>query len=213
MKLIVGLGNPGLRYERTRHNAGFMVVDRLAKRHAPAQVPRSRFNAVTLEASLAGERCVLLKPINFMNRSGQPTADAVRFFKLEPAADLLVVVDDLALPAGAIRIRPSGGAGGHNGLADIQRALGGDQYPRLRIGIDPCPPFMAQEDYVLGRFSDEQWALVEPAIESAADAVETFVASGLAAAMNKHNARPRPGAEGDDPPTAGIDPGWLPRSS
>ncbi len=211
MKVIVGLGNPGPRYDRTRHNAGFMVVDRLAARHAPSETPKSRFNALTIEAPIRGQRCILVKPITYMNRSGPSAADAVRFFKAEPLSDLLVVVDDVAIPCGSIRLRPGGGAGGHNGLADIQRALGSDQYPRLRVGIDRSPPFMAQEDYVLGKFTEEQWALVGPSIEAAADAVETFVIEGLAQAMNRHNTRARPGAPEDDQDLPGLDPGWLPR--
>jgi peptidyl-tRNA hydrolase, PTH1 family len=190
MKLIIGLGNPGQAYENTRHNAGFMVVDRLAARHAPGGVPRSRFNAAVIEAGIAGEPCLLIKPMTYMNRSGAPVAEAVRFYKVEPASDLLVLVDDVALPCGAIRLRPGGGAGGHNGLTDIQRLLGTDAYARCRIGIDPSPAFMDQADYVLGRFTAEQWALVDPALNRAADATEAFVARGIAAAMNTFNVLP-----------------------
>lgn len=221
MKLIVGLGNPGKDYDRTRHNAGFMVVDRLVQRHGAGAPVRSRFNAAVVEARMGSEPCLLLKPTTYMNRSGQPVAEAVRFFKLDPALDVMVVSDDVALPAGAIRIRPGGGAGGHNGLSDITRLLGTDAYPRCRIGIDPTPEYMDQADYVLGRFTDEQWTLVGAAVERAADAVETFVSRGLDAAMNTFNApaqparpkRPRPDA-GDShtnpptnpPPSAGPNP-------
>jgi peptidyl-tRNA hydrolase, PTH1 family len=192
MKLIVGLGNPGTTYENTRHNAGFMVVDRLAQRHAPGAPARARFNAATVEARIDGEPCLLFKPMTYMNRSGLPVAEAVRFYKLDPAADLLVLVDDVALPCGAIRLRASGGAGGHNGLTDLQRALGAEAYPRCRIGIDPSPPFMDQADYVLGRFTPEQWALVDPALNRAADAAEMFIARGIEAAMNTFNAPAAP---------------------
>lgn len=192
MKLIVGLGNPGAQYERTRHNAGFLAVDRLAHRHARGGVARSRFNAATLEASLpgsaGGEKCVLMKPTTYMNRSGQAVVEAVRFFKLDPVADLLVIVDDVYLPCGAIRLRESGSAGGHNGLADIERLLGNDRYPRCRIGVDP-PGIVAQADYVLGRFTAEQWALVEPALERSADAAEAFVRGGITSAMNAFNGK------------------------
>jgi PTH1 family peptidyl-tRNA hydrolase len=216
MKLIVGLGNPGSKYDRTRHNAGFMVVDRLAGRHA-AGAPRARFNALCTEIKPGGggEQVLLLKPTTYMNLSGRSVAEAVGFYKLVPATDLLVVVDDVAIPAGAIRVRPSGGAGGHNGLTDIQRALGSDAYPRLRIGIDPAPEFMDQADYVLGRFSDEQWALVEPALDKAADACEVFVKDGLDAAMNRFNAPPapprprKPRPEGT-PPAAPANPNPVP---
>ncbi len=195
MKLIVGLGNPGSQYERTRHNAGFMAIDRLADRHARAAVARSRFNALTLEANLSGkageERCLLMKPMTYMNRSGLAVGEAVRFFKVDPAADLLVIVDDIYLPCGQIRLREGGSSAGHNGLADIERALGSDRYARCRIGVDPPAPagFIDQADYVLGRFTEEQWALANPAITKAADAAEEFVRGGVASAANKFNAK------------------------
>ena len=192
MKLIVGLGNPGREYDKTRHNAGFVAIDRLAARVAPGATPRGRFNGAVVEASIGAEQCLLLKPTTYMNRSGQSIAEAINFYKLDPPRDLFVISDDVALPAGSIRLRPGGGAGGHNGLTDIERALGSDAYPRLRIGIVPTPEFMDQADYVLGWFTDEQWALVDPAITKAAEAAEMFVRRGLEAAMNTFNAPPRP---------------------
>ncbi|MBL8746887.1 MAG: aminoacyl-tRNA hydrolase [Phycisphaerae bacterium] len=197
MKLIVGLGNPGSQYERTRHNAGFIAIDRLADRHARGIVPRARFYALTLEATLAGksgdEKCLLMKPTTYMNRSGLAVGEAVRFFKVDPTADLFVIVDDIYLPCGQVRMREGGSAAGHNGLADIERALGTDRYPRCRIGVDP-PGVIDQADYVLGRFTEEQWALANPAITKAADAAEEFVRAGIASAANKFNAKdpPRP---------------------
>src|SRR5207244_1764016 len=131
------------------------------------------------EALIAGQRCLLLKPMTSMNNSGRSVAEATGFFKLDPAQDLLVIVDDSALPVGAIRLRPSGSPGGHNGLADVERALGTDAYPRLRIGIDNPPPMMILHDYVLGRFTPEQAALLGPAVDLAADAAEMFIARGL----------------------------------
>lgn len=193
MKLIVGLGNPGLQYDKTRHNAGFMAVDRLLVRHGAGTgggVPKARFNALCVEVNLKGEKCLVLKPTTYMNLSGRSVAEAIGFYKIDPAADLLVLVDDVALPTGAIRLRASGGAGGHNGLTDIQRALGSETYPRLRIGVDPCPPMMALEDYVLGRFTPEQAALLAPALDKSCDAVECFVSDGLTTAMNKFNTKP-----------------------
>ncbi len=189
MKVIVGLGNPGVEYERTRHNAGFMALDRLADRHAVGGVPRGRFHALTLDADVKGERCLLMKPTTYMNRSGLAVGEAIRFFKLDPSEDLLVIVDDVALPAGAIRVRARGSAGGHNGLDDIQRALGDDAYARIRIGVDP-PGMARQRDYVLGRFSPDQVDRVEPALEKAADAAEQWATSGVTDAMNKFNVRP-----------------------
>ncbi len=185
MKLIVGLGNPGPEYVRTRHNAGFMVIDRLAQRHGLSN-DRSRFHGLALDGHIRGERCVLLKPMTYMNRSGLSVREARAFYKID-LNDVLVVVDDVALPVGTIRLRPSGGPGGHNGLADIEKNLGTRNYPRLRIGID-APGRVPQVDYVLGRFSEEQMAKLEPALDRACDAIEAWLTEGLTKAMNLFNA-------------------------
>jgi len=199
MKLIVGLGNPGSQYEKTRHNAGFLAIDRLARRHLHGVTPKGKFSGVVIEGPIRNERCVLLKPTTYMNKSGQSVAEALGFYKLRVEEDVLVLVDDIALPSGQIRLRPGGGAGGHNGLSDIQRALGSDAYPRCRIGIDAKPPFMDQADYVLGKFSPEQWSALEPALERACDAAETFVAEGLQTAMNRYNSKPSSSSESNPP--------------
>ena len=187
MKLIVGLGNPGLEYERTRHNAGFMAIDELARRHAVGAIPRSKFHGALLDASIGGEKCLLMKPTTFMNRSGLSVGEAVRFYKLEPGEDMLVLVDEVALPVGEVRLRPSGSAGGHNGLADIDRALGGADYPRLRIGVGAVPAFMNRAVWVLSRFMSEEKADVERGVKAAADATELALSKGLDAAMNRFN--------------------------
>ena len=193
MKLIVGLGNPGSQYEKTRHNAGFMAVDRIARRHFAGETPRGRFQGAVLEGSVKGERCVLLKPTTYMNRSGAAVAQAANFYKIDVSSDLLVFVDDLALPLGARRLRAAGAAGGHNGLSDIQRALGTEAYPRCRIGIDARPAFMDQADYVLGRLTAEEMAVMDPALDRAADAAEVFISEGITPAMNRFNATgPKP---------------------
>jgi peptidyl-tRNA hydrolase, PTH1 family len=192
MKLIVGLGNPGRQYDKTRHNAGYMVVDRLAEKLAKGATAKARFNSALIDAKVGAEAVLLMKPTTYMNRSGAAIADAVRFYKLVPATDLLVFVDDVALPTGALRLRPGGGAGGHNGLTDIGQALGTDAYPRCRIGIGATPDYMDQADYVLGRFTDEEWDVIGAAIGKAADAAEVFLTSGLDAAMNRFNAPDRP---------------------
>ncbi len=185
MKLIVGLGNPGPEYARTRHNAGFMVIDRLAARHGLTS-DRSRFHGLVLDGVICGERCILLKPMTYMNRSGLSVREARAFYKID-LADVLIVVDDIALPLGTIRLRPSGGAGGHNGLADIEKNLGTKNYVRLRIGIDP-PGRIPQVDYVLGRFTEEQLEKLEPAIERACDAIESWLTVGLEKTMSLFNA-------------------------
>lgn len=192
MKLIVGLGNPGLEYERTRHNVGFEAIDRLGRRAVDPSnsVAKSRFSGMALEAEMRGvegpEKVLLIKPLTFMNRSGQSIAEAIRFYKLDPAKDLFVIVDDIALPCGAIRIRQDGSAGGHNGLADIEQKLGTNAYARCRIGID-APGQVPQKDYVLGRFRPDQQPLVEDAIEQAVQAALCWVSAGLTTAMNRFN--------------------------
>jgi PTH1 family peptidyl-tRNA hydrolase len=209
MKLLVGLGNPGPQYEKTRHNAGFLVIDRLARRHAgagPGAIPKAKFDASVIEASIDGERCLLMKPTTYMNRSGQSVAQAVGFYKVNPQTDVLVIVDDVALPLGHLRIRPGGSAGGHNGLSDIERALATDAYPRLRIGIDPTPAMMDQADYVLGKFTPEQEAVINPALDKAADAARCFVTKGTQAAMNAFNTpatppKPKPPRQDPQPKT------------
>jgi PTH1 family peptidyl-tRNA hydrolase len=192
MKLIVGLGNPGLEYDRTRHNVGFEAIDRLARRTVDPSnsIAKSRFSGMTLEAEMKGaegpEKVLLIKPLTYMNRSGQSIAEALRFFKLDPKRDLLVIVDDIALPCGAIRLRPDGSAGGHNGLADIEQKLGTNAYARCRIGVD-APGQIPQKDYVLGRFRPDQQPLVEGAIEQAVQAALCWVTSGIVTAMNRFN--------------------------
>ena len=186
MKLIVGLGNPGPEYDRTRHNVGFVVLDRLARRHAPGAIARSKFQGATIDTSIGDEKVVLLKPLTFMNRSGQSITEAVSFYKIDVMHDLLVIVDDLALPCGAVRVRGEGSAGGHNGLADVEQKLATRMYPRIRIGIDSRGQ-IPQKDYVLGRFTPEQETLVETALEEAVQAAEIWCTKGLTEAMNRYN--------------------------
>ncbi|MHC4994847.1 MAG: aminoacyl-tRNA hydrolase, partial [Planctomycetota bacterium] len=157
MKLIVGLGNPGPQYAKTRHNAGFMVLDWLVRRNGLGP-QKARFHADAFEGRIGDHKVLALKPMTFMNRSGLAVGEAMRFYKAAPE-DVLVVVDDTAIPCGSLRLRPEGSAGGHNGLADIQRELGTNAYPRLRVGVDE--PVINERritlsDYVLGNFSPEQ---------------------------------------------------------
>lgn len=197
MKLVVGLGNPGKEYAGTRHNIGFEVVDHLAARigcvGAAAEFDRqarTRFDGLALAGTMpagAGEKVLLLKPTTYMNLSGRSVQAAMAFYQLAPA-DVMVVLDDLALPAGKIRLRAGGSDGGHNGLKDIQRALGTSQYPRLRLGIDPPPQFVPGRDYVLGKFSEAQREPVRQAIARACDAIVTWVEKGMERAMNLFNA-------------------------
>lgn len=197
MKLIVGLGNPGAQYAKTRHNAGFMVVDRVLERLGVTEPVKQRFQSATAEVSIGSERCLLMKPLTFMNRSGQAVGEAVRFFKVEPAQDLLVIVDDLYLTTGSVRMRPDGSAGGHNGLTSIDQHLAQSAYARLRVGVgvQPSggkPPMMDQADFVLSRFSEEEQGLLEAAVAKAAEAVSIYALKGPAHAMNFANAGARP---------------------
>jgi PTH1 family peptidyl-tRNA hydrolase len=207
MKLIVGLGNPGSQYTKTRHNAGFMVVERLHAAFAKSELPKARFKSLAIEATIGSERCLLLKPNTYMNLSGQAVAEAVGFYKVSPQDDLLVVVDDLYLPTGKCRLLGSGGAGGHNGLIDIERALSTDAYPRLRVGvgIQPSggkPAMMNQADFVLSRFTSDEDPLLLASITKAASGVEAWVTKGLAQAMNVTNAEERPKAPNPKPSSA-----------
>lgn len=193
MKLIVGLGNPGGEYADTRHNAGFMAIERLAERHGLSG-SKTRFHARVIEAAVRGNKVMLMQPMTYMNRSGLAVGEAARFFQLA-AQDVIVLSDDFALPLGAVRLRASGGSGGHNGLADVQRALGTDTYPRLRIGVG-SPQVndrpIGHVDHVLGRFTDDQLHTLQPALQTAADAVETWLTDGLDAAMNRYNKKTDP---------------------
>lgn len=194
MKLIVGLGNPGTDYARTRHNAGFMAVERLANRHGLASGGtsgggvKSKFHAGVLEGRIAGHKVVLMQPMTYMNRSGLAVGEAAAFYKLDPA-DIMVIVDDAALDLGTLRLRAEGSPGGHNGLADIERALSTPVYPRLRIGVGPQGR-APRKDFVLGRFTDDQLADLDPVLNRAADAIECWLSDGIEKAMSLHNAPP-----------------------
>jgi PTH1 family peptidyl-tRNA hydrolase len=199
MRLVVGLGNPGSEFVGTRHNVGWEALEELAlrlgwigKKDEYNRLGRSKFDAITLDGSVSihsggTEKVLLLKPTTYMNDSGRSVQSAMAFYHLSPA-EVMVMLDDLALPSGKIRIRPGGSAGGHNGLKDIERALGTEQYPRLRIGIDAPPPPISGRDYVLGRFTDDQRRAVEPALQRAASAVLTWIEMGIETAMNQFNA-------------------------
>ncbi len=183
MKMIVGLGNPGRQYERTRHNLGFMVADRVAARWSIGWSTWS--SGLVGKGSVAGQSVCLLKPMTFMNRSGQAVLEVAQFYKLSPA-DLLVVLDDLDLPVGRVRLRAAGSAGGHKGLDDIMRRLGTDALTRVRIGIGR-PGYGDTVSYVLSAFTGDEQPVVESSLDWAADAAECWLREGPDAAMNKYN--------------------------
>jgi PTH1 family peptidyl-tRNA hydrolase len=185
MKLVVGLGNPGRKYEDTRHNVGFRVAAELARRHAQSG-PKRAFQGDVVEVRLAGEKALVLCPHTLMNLSGGSVLEARDFYKI-PDEHLLVVSDDLNLPLAKLRFRGSGSSGGQKGLADIIRRLGSDQVPRLRVGIGSPPAGRDGADYVLGKFTKAERAEIDVAVMLAADAVETWAREGLAVAMNRYN--------------------------
>lgn len=185
MKLIVGLGNPGPRYRGTRHNLGFEVVDELAAR-AGIVFESAPANALVARWRRLDGAVLLAKPLTFMNASGEAVSALAHFFKIAPA-DLLVVTDDVNLPLGRLRARPSGSPGGHNGLKSIIAYLG-EEVPRLRIGVGRGDGRRDLADHVLARFTSEEAPEVERAIDRAADASELFVTEGIAAVMNAFNA-------------------------
>lgn len=187
MKLIVGLGNPGPRYARTRHNVGFRVLEAVARRAGAALAAR-RFGGRFGEGALAGEPVALLAPETFMNRSGEAVAEALAALPLpDPARELLVVFDDADLPLGRLRLRSRGSSGGHNGLADVLERLGSEQVPRLRFGIGRPGEPRDTVDWVLEPFTAAEEEQLGLALPRAVEAVACFVAEGAAAAMNRFN--------------------------
>ena len=185
MKIVVGLGNPGREYARTRHNVGFMVAEELARRHGATGWAK-RFRSELAEARLGGEKVVLVKPQTYMNLSGHATREAVNWYHL-PLEEVLVVADDLDLPFGTLRMRAQGSAGGHNGLASIVEQLGTTGVPRLKIGIGRGQS--SAVSHVLSQFSPDQEQALPDLVARAADAVETWVEEGIVAAMNQANRR------------------------
>jgi len=185
-KLVVGLGNPGSKYVGTRHNVGFEVLETLARR-LQADAPRAKFEGQMTQVNLAGSPVILFWPLTYMNESGRAVAAAVKFFKINPEVDLLVISDDLSLPLGKLRLRARGSAGGQKGLNDILRVLASQSIARLRVGIDPPPAGWDVADYVLSRSRKDEQDELRLALQNAADAVELWSRSGIETCMNKFN--------------------------
>jgi peptidyl-tRNA hydrolase, PTH1 family len=185
MKLIVGLGNIGRRYQQTRHNIGFEVLDALAARNPPGGT-KQNFDGQVTDTTIAGQRVLLLWPHTLMNLSGRSVSAAVNFYQLQ-LEELLVICDDFNLPMGKLRLRSQGSAGGQKGLDDIINRLGSDQFGRLRIGIGPVPDSWDAADFVLSRFSAAERQVVDETILNATEAAECWVAEGIENSMNKFN--------------------------
>ena len=191
MKLIVGLGNPGAQYKGTRHNVGFAVLDELARRasvsfeSAPADALMARWRRNVGVGSGGADDVLLVKPLTFMNLSGQAVGELARYFKID-VADVLIVVDEAQLPLGKLRARSRGSAGGHNGLKSVIAHLG-DEFARLRLGVGRGDDRRNLADHVLTRFDKDEAAEVDRMVARGADAAETFIISGIAAVMNQFN--------------------------
>ena len=184
--LVVFLGNPGTKYEMTRHNAGFMAGDAMAKAQGAA-INRSRFKALTGTCDIGGETVMLMKPQTFMNLSGEAVAQAVSFYKLAPD-HVIVVSDEVALPIGKLRIRTKGSAGGHNGIKNIIGHLGTDVFPRVKVGVGaPSHPDYDMVDWVIGSFSAQEKKIVDEALDRALDAAECIISRGMTEAQNRFN--------------------------
>lgn len=187
MKLIAGLGNPGTRYSRTRHNIGFFVIDALCARHGLKLKP-GKGDWYEAEYELGGEKIVLIKPVTYMNNSGIAVKECMERYEV-PREDVLAIVDDFQIPLGTIRIRGRGSDGGHNGLASIAYELETDEYARLRLGIGREGVIRKDEyvDYVLGEFTEDEFGLIGKMMETYADCAESFAVNGLTSTMNSFN--------------------------
>lgn len=184
--IIAGLGNPGLEYEHTRHNAGFLTMEQLAQ-NCGVKLGQMKFQADCAEAMVGEVRCLLMKPATYMNRSGDSIAAAAKFYKI-PSEQVLVIYDDISLPPGKLRIRRKGSAGGHNGIKSIIAQLGTEEFPRIRVGVGAKPtPQYDLADWVLSKFTEEEQAVLQSAMEHAADAAKLIVQGEMNQAMNQYS--------------------------
>lgn len=184
--LIVGLGNPGKEYAQTRHNAGFLVVEKLAERYRAKWKPEKKFQSRLAATEREGQRVLLCEPQTFMNASGEAVAPIIKFYQV-PSGRMLVAVDDADLPLGTIRLRANGSSGGHHGLESIEQHLGTRNFPRVRIGIGRMEGAREITDYVLGKFQPEERALVEKVLTLVCEQVECWLDTGIEKAMNQFN--------------------------
>lgn len=188
MYVIAGLGNPDKKYEKTRHNVGFDVIDVIAKKYN-VELTEKKHRALSGSGYIAGKKVLLVKPQTYMNLSGESIAAILNFYKLDPENDLLVIFDDVSLAPGRIRVRAKGSAGGHNGIKNIITMTGTQNFSRIKVGVGEKPKGWDLADYVLSRFSKDDRALAEGAFEEAAEAAELIVAGDLEGAMNQFNGK------------------------
>lgn len=188
MYLIAGLGNPGTKYEGTRHNIGWQVIDELAEKYN-IRVLENKFKGLTGKGMIGSEKVLLLKPLTYMNLSGESIAEAVRFYKIDETTELIVIADDISLDVGQIRIRKKGSAGGHNGLKNIIAQLGHENFARIKMGVGEKPAGYDLADYVLGHFSKEEEKIMAESRKTAVKAIETILAEDIDKAMNLYNSK------------------------
>lgn len=186
MYIIIGLGNPGRKYENTRHNLGFITIDRLASKH-DIKVDKIKFKALVGDGRIAGQKVLLVKPQTYMNLSGESVREVVNYYKTEPE-EIIVIYDDLDLPLGNLRIRKSGSAGTHNGMKSVVYQLKSDQFPRVRIGIGQNGD-RDIIDFVIGGFKKEEVSILEETVDKAVMAIESMIGETIDVAMNKYNSK------------------------
>ncbi len=202
MFLIVGLGNPGEQYARNRHNVGFQCLKHLADRYS-LQFSDKQHRARIAGGIIKGQRVVLAKPFTYMNASGQAVAALVRWYKIDPSSELLVIYDDLDLPFDIIRLRASGSAGGHNGMKSIIGLLGTQNFPRLRVGVGRPPIGWDTKEYVLSNWGRDEAEKLPALYDRVADAIETFISDGIVLAMTRFNAPKQAADDAAAPPATG----------
>ena len=188
MYIIVGLGNPGREYQNTRHNIGYDVIDRLAEAERIGLTER-KHKAIVGKGMVAGQKCVLVKPVTYMNLSGESVRELIDYYKVDETEELIVISDDISLDVGQIRVRKKGSAGGHNGLKNIIAHLGHDNFMRVKMGVGEKPRGWDLADYVLGRFSGEERTVMDEACDRAAEAIRTMLTDGVDTAMNRFNSK------------------------
>lgn len=197
MYIIAGLGNPGRKYENTRHNIGYQVIDELADKHQ-IKIQELKFKGIMGKGMIKGHKVILIKPLTYMNLSGECIGEAVNFFKIDETSELIVVADDISLETGQVRMRKKGSAGGHNGLKNIIAHLGHEEFMRIKMGVGEKPSGYDLADYVLGHFSKEENEILSESRKNAVLALETIMDEGIDKAMNLYNTKRGKKNEGTD---------------
>lgn len=197
MYIIAGLGNPGRKYENTRHNIGYQVIDELADKHQ-IKIQELKFKGIMGKGMINGHKVILIKPLTYMNLSGECIGEAVNFFKIDETRELIVVADDISLETGQVRMRKKGSAGGHNGLKNIIAHLGHEEFMRIKMGVGEKPSGYDLADYVLGHFSKEENEILSESRKNAVLALETIMDEGIDKAMNLYNTKRGKKNEGTD---------------